>query len=328
MDPVSGVGPPGSNEQARATRPSEVRASLIQAPDSLTRAASGWFDALAVRRLPDGSFAFRTELGEASVRLPEGVSIKLGTAVHLRLDGDGQVSLRIRPEQVEARFILPQPSAPAPAQLREAPLVAFSLLEALTPVRPGLAAPAGQSEAAQSVLSLLPHAGSGAFALAAALYPQIMRSGEFSRLLAQSKDTSGIRNASRLLERIEGIASAPAPRMEGSNGWLGWQLPFWDGSALRESRWLVKPDEPSDEDLPRVHQALVEMNLPTLGRIQIHCMADGELWDFTVITERALPEYLRGELAAGLSFATDLLKLSARIGFQVGEENFLPVRAD
>lgn len=308
----------------------DIRAIAVS-PGPLERMPLAWQQAVVSARLPDGSFVLRSDVGDVTVRLPEGLSLRLGTSLTLRLDGTVQILIRAPLSRTEASFSVPTPAAASPpvptAPAMPAASLPPALLVAAPPVRAGMA-PFGESnsQATQSLLALLPHVGSGSFSLAAALYPQILRTGEMSRLLRQTREPHGIRNAGRLVEQIEAVATAPGPRAESDSGWLGWQLPFWDGNEMRTMSWLYRKRAVDVEpQIVEEHQALVELHLSTLGRTQIQCFVSENIWHFRMVSSDSMPAIIRDEIRAALHMVADMVGIACDVEFLHGQENFVGI---
>lgn len=304
---------------------SEIRAPLLSMPEALSRATGDWVDAKVLSRNVNGNYLLRTSFGMVDIALPDDLSLRLGYDVTIRIDPYGNLTIRV-PENLFHSHLSPKNTEPTP--LYQRPLLSSLPLENLSPVQGRIIIPQQpQNEATRTLLSLLPQVGSGAFSLAAGLYPQLLRSGEFSRLLRQIQDTSGLRNTSHFLERIESIESAPPPKMEKSTGWLGWQLFFWDGTELRTSHWLMRdPDyERSEEDPTEDHLAVVQLHLKKHGTVQIQCFASETSWVIRLASMNTIENELLDEMQSITVFYSDLFSVSVTFEHNVGEEYYLPI---
>lgn len=307
---------------------SEIRASLISSSATFPAISNNWYQAIINNRLNDGTFILRTNQGNVILRLPEGASLRLGTSLTFRFDGDNGILLRV-PQESRFSDVLQSPNNNIKADTRfYTSALSPALLIGVPPVSSSPIINFHDEVAGRNIVALLPHVGSASFSLAAALYPQILRTGEMSRLLKQTKEASDLKGASQVIERIESVASSPSPRIENQNGWLGWQLPYWDGKEIKNMQWLYKKSgnqDNLDNNLVSEHQALIDMHLHVLGHLQIQCFVSEGIWHFRIVTENKLPELIREELKLSLMFVASVMDITSVVNFLDGENNFYSI---
>lgn len=293
-----------------------------QAPASgFSALPSGWLTGVVAPASQAGHYSLRTSAGTFQIQAPDGLLLAPGSSVSLRIEPEGYLTLRITAQETELWLpMLPNPVAPP----REAPLVSPLLLAGTPPVQgQAFAAQAAPPEAARSLFALIPQAGSGAFAIAAAVYPQLLLAGEISRLSGQQ--SGGSARTTALLEQIQALAAVTPARPDADREWLAWYLPFWDGRELRKTTWSYKPASEATPSEEGDHQAIVELALKQLGRVQLQCLVAAKRWFIHVVSVAPLPEPLQEELRSTLSFLAALLQIDSELQFHADEEKFLTI---
>ena len=302
--------------------PSSGSSGVAQAPASgFSKLPDGWLTAVVAPASPAGHYSLRTAVGVFRIQAPDGLALAPGSSLSLRIEADGFLTLRITSQETELRLPL-VPNAAAPP--REGPLLSPLLLAGTPPVQgQAFADQAAPPEAARALFGLIPQAGSGAFAIAAAVYPQLLLAGEISRLSGQQSGGSGRTTA--LLEQIQALAAVPPARPDTERDWLAWYLPFWDGRELRKTTWNFRPAPEAEGSQEGDHQAIVELDLKHLGRVQIQCLVAANRWFFHVVSEEPLPEPLEEELRSSVSFLAGVLQLDSELHFHADEAKFVVI---
>ena len=303
--------------------PSSGSSGVAQAPASgFSKLPDGWLTAVVAPASPAGHYNLRTAVGVFQIQAPDGLALPAGSSLSLRIEPDGYLTLRITNQETELRLPL-RPSTAAPP--REAPLLSPLLLAGTPPVQ-GQAFPdqAAPSEAARTLFELIPQSGSGAFAIAAAVYPQLLLAGEISRLSGQQSGGGG-RTTTALIEQIQALAAVTPVRPETERDWLAWYLPFWDGRELRKTTWNFRPAPEAEGSQEGDHQAIVELDLKHLGRVQLQCLVAANRWFFHVVSATPLPEPLEEELRSTLGFLAGVLQVESELHFHADEEKFVVI---
>ena len=197
-----------------------------------------------------------------------------------------------------------------PSQPLYSPAVALSVA-AVEPIRSVAIGPHNPNHANRVVSSIFPHLNSGAFSFAAALFPHNVRGGMLFDAVRDQEGTKHLHG--RMHDLAEKVLLSPAPKIEGSFGWLGWNLPFYNQSKFMESKWFSRDedrDEVPEEEDQRKH-TIVEIHLEFAGRVQISCLSNGDRAHVQIATEYPIQEELIDELLSTSVLVAQVLGMNA-----------------
>jgi hypothetical protein len=331
MSDVSGSSPIynalPSATQAGKSPSSDARATVISTPDGLAQIAKDWIDAAVLRQTADDLFLLETAKGTISIRYHGDQAMTPGERLQIRLDDS---NLLIRPSDPGKDFAtnLAGRVLTTPETTRtDAGAVKFSnairetllAMPVVEPIRTGLFAPQANL---RPVMSMLPQVGSFTFILTAAMFPQAVRSGALSEALAAIQEKPPA-PSNPLVRQVQETINSNPPKMDGSEGWLGWQMPLYDNGEVRPSKWLAKQNEPEKER--RFGQLIVALQYSHLGPMQIYCMTDHSEAEVTIISLHELPTALRDAIRTTVAQMATRLTMETRTTFLTGEEFFFPV---
>lgn len=198
-------------------------------------------------------------------------------------------------------------------------------ISGVEPIRMGVSANAEMHVNANRIVSsVFPHLNSGNFAYAASLFPQTVRGGLLSRAAIDSEGRMKV--SGRLIDLVEKTLLTPAPRIDGSYGWVGWSMPFYNSGYTMDSKWLSRDEKhPDPDNSERVKHTVVEIYLEFAGRVQLSCLSTETEIDILIVSERVIPEKIIEELQAAAILVSKALGLHSRFEYNYGSENLLKI---
>lgn len=328
---VNGINNIGSGLRALAqttANTSTVSATIISSPPGISAAKLNWLPVVVANTSQNNLLSLRTPMGEMSVRMT-GFTAQVGDRLLVKLQSNGTMNVKPDFNQVglDRTNVAGQQNSSLINNVRSSysPAVAVSLAN-VEPIKASITGGVSNPNYANKVVSsIFPHFNSGAFSFAAALFPHNVRGGMLAEAV-KNQESSSI--AGRTHDLAEKMLTSPAPRIEGSMGWLGWNLPFYNQSKLMESRWFSRDEEPEDEIAPETRKhTIVDIYLEFAGRVQISCLTDGENAHINISSERPLPDGLAEELLATSTLVAKVLGINATAEIVVGLDNMLTINS-
>lgn len=298
---------------------------LINTPAGIGAARLDWVPGTIARQLNDGLIVFRTPFGDMTARMSD-LQFAVGSNVSFKIDENGKIIVKPNfPDVTPSKTIIDNSiSRSIPVENMKASLLSLlTLSSGVEPVKAGLSAQS--ADATKILASIFPHISSGSFAFAAALYPMTVRGG----LLAEAAtDQEGrLKGRSHLFDTAERILISPPPRIDGSFGWLSWNMPFYEHGSLKESKWMSRDDISGGRlgsSAPK--QMVVEIYLEALGKTQLRAVSDNEVIDLLIVSEQAMPESLLEELIAIAGLVGTALGVQVKTSYETGPDKLLLIK--
>ena len=298
--------------------------TIINSPPGIQAANLGWVQASLSKVLNDGSLNLRTPMGNLIVRVSNNI-FNIGDTVSFRFDSAGKIILR--PEFSTSNLMENTSNMVNKNMSVKAPFnVANTLLGVnnIDPIKPSLPNALMETNTNKLISALVPHMSSASFAFAASLFPLVVRGGILSKSMINQEGR--LKSQSRLLDVAEKLLISPAPRIEGSLGWNGWNMPFFESGKSIESKWLYREENDVHEDKETtVKHTIVEIDLDFCGKTQVSCLADDLSADIQVISKIKIDEDLQKEIGETIKLIGSILNYHIRIEFIDGPENLLNI---
>ena len=330
---VDGINNIGSGLRALAgsysANANGASATIISSPPGISAARLNWMPVAVSKITENNLLSLRTPMGEMSIRA-NGLQAAEGDRLQIKINNNGTLAIRANfvPDEIGKTNMAGAPAGGAsrvlPSQPLYSPAVALSVA-AVEPVKALVIGANNPVHANKVVSSIFPHLSSGAFSFAAALFPHNVRGGMLADAVRDQEGTKHLHG--RTHELAEKVLLSPAPKIEGSFGWLGWNLPFYNQSKIMESKWFSRDEEDEKEQDDRKH-TLVEIHLEFAGRVQISCLSNGENAHIQIVTEHPVQDELVNELLSTSVLISKVLGINATAEVDTGLDKMLQITQD
>ena len=302
-----------------------ITGNIVNSPPGINVAKIDWVPGTIQNVLSNGGFLLRTPLGDMSVKL-SGATFSIGDRVSFRLTPNG--NLLVNPDFTIASKAPLNNVQPQLRPIDSRPLSSSFLsvsLSGVDPIKTGISPNVEMNMNANRIVSsIFPHLNSGNFAYAASLFPQTVRGGLLSRVAMDSEGRMKV--SGRLSDLVEKSLLMPVPKIDGSYGWVSWNMPFYNSGYIMDSKWLTRDEDNPDQDISeKIKHTVVEIYLEFAGRVQLSCLSSEYEVDIQVISERIMPDKIVEEIEAASILISNALGLHSRFDYLYGSSNLLKV---
>lgn len=313
---------PGSNSNMSPQHNEQtvLTARVLNSPAGISAARIDWVPATISNVLTNNVNLLRTPFGEMSIKTM-GSNLNIGDKIFFKYDSKGDI--QIKPNLNLIQNNLPKENIPLGSKPLSPNYLSISVSN-LEPVKgmpiPGTMNNINIAQTNKMVSSIFPHINNVSFSYAASLFPQTVRGGLLSRVAIN--DERKIILSGRLSDMVEKALINPAPKIDGSYGWVSWNMPFFDSGFFYNSKWLVR-DEEHDDDVDGkkdVRHTVIELNTEIFGNLQLSCLTFENQVDIEIISEHIIPEIIRDEITSTAVAIANILNLHTRVTFGFGKD--------
>jgi hypothetical protein len=315
-----------NNNPSNQGNGTNLSAKVINSPAGISAARIDWVPATISNTLNNNIYLLRTPIGEMSISLSSG-KLSIGDQIFFKYDLNGNLQLK---PNFSVLDISNKPTDNLPLNSR--PLTSNYLSIAvsnLDPIKasaiPGITSNENIANANRVVSSIFPHINSHSFAYAASLFPQTVRGGLLSRIALN--DERRMILSGRLGDMVEKALILPTPKIDGSYGWVSWNMPFFDRGYFFNSKWLVRDEEHEDIENEKrdLKHTVVEINTEVFGKIQISCLSNKEEVDLELISEYPINNEIIEDLNSCAIILANLLNIQTRFKSGFGKEHMFEI---
>ncbi len=290
------------------------KATLISAPDRQSLQNANWLQGTVAELGRDGLFRVTTAVGDVTLSA-RGASLAEGDEIMLSLDRtSGKIlfsTFTPSANPVEANPTEVRPAAVEPTQS------AVQATLAASGVTPVTHATSGHSAASQQALSaIVPYAHSTSFALAAALLPMTIRGGLLAELIDNQERRYGA--LSRLTNVATTINIEQVKPIDGSYGYISWNMPFFSEGQILSARWKYGEETSIEDETKRIRRTSFEATFPFSGKLVIEILLDENNAAVAIASDLEMEEELVAELREIIHLISASMGLLSSVSYAWG----------